>query len=483
VELKSATQIAKSVQSGKTSAREVVDASLARIEAIDGRLQAFLTVDPRGARGRADEIDGRIEQGEQLPLAGVPIAVKDNICTRGLRTTCGSRILGNYVPPYSATAVARLEEAGAIVIGKTNCDEFGMGSSTENSAYQITRNPFDPERVPGGSSGGSAVAVAAGLVPLALGSDTGGSVRQPASFCNVLGLKPTYGRISRYGLVAFASSLDVIGVIGCDASDLAVALGVAAGRDVCDSTSAHEPVPDYQAALGASLEGLRLGIPREYFTAGLNEEVRLVVDEAIRNLESLGCRLVEVSLPHTEYAIADYYIVAPAEASSNLARFDGVRYGFRTRAPQDLQDMYKRSRSEGFGGEVRRRIMIGTYALSAGYYEAYYGLAMKVRTLLRQDFEKALNRVDVIIGPVSPTPPFRIGEKTDDPLQMYLSDIYTVTANLAGIPAISVPARNTPAGLPVGVQILGPAFGEPLLLRVARAYLEAFPAPRLPLEV
>jgi aspartyl-tRNA(Asn)/glutamyl-tRNA(Gln) amidotransferase subunit A len=411
------------------------------------------------------------------------VAVKDNISTRHLRTTCGSRILQGYVPPYSATAVEALESAGAVVIGKTNCDEFGMGSSTENSAFQVTRNPFDLERVAGGSSGGSAVAVAAGMASLALGSDTGGSVRQPASFCNVVGIKPTYGRISRYGLVAFASSLDVIGLLARSPRDAALLLSTVAGVDERDSTSARVPVPDYLSGLENPVKGLRVGVPREFFDPGLDREVRSIIDAALRNAASLGCEIEDVSLPHTPHAVADYYIIAPAEASSNLARYDGVRYGHRVPNPRDLADMYIRSRSQGFGAEVKRRIMIGTFALSSGYYEAYYGRAMKVRTLIRQDYEKAFEKVDALLAPVSPTPAFRIGEKTDDPLAMYLSDIYTVTANLAGIPALSLPCGFTSGGLPVGLQILGSHFQEETLLRLAHHYVRSFPVVPPPLRV
>jgi aspartyl-tRNA(Asn)/glutamyl-tRNA(Gln) amidotransferase subunit A len=474
MDLRDAQQIRDAVNSGKISAREVSQSALQRIETADPELGAFLTVDPAGVLQRADEID-RAVKNRSLPLAGIPVAVKDNICTHHLRTTCGSRILENYVSPYNATAVRRLESAGAIVIGKTNCDEFAMGSSTENSAFHVTRNPYDLERVSGGSSGGSAVAVAAGMVPLSLGSETGGSVRQPASFCNVVGLKPTYGRISRYGLVAYASSLDCIAPVANSPRDAALLLSQIAGRDERDSTSSTFPVPDYMAELNKPVRGMRLGIPREFFGEGLDPEVRAIIETAIRNAGSLGCELQEISLPHTKYAIADYYIIAPAEASSNLARYDGVRYGFRIPAPEDPSDMYKRTRSKGFGAEVKRRIMIGTYALSSGYYEAYYGRAMKVRTLIRRDYEQAFARIDALLSPVSPTPAFKIGEKISDPLSMYLSDIYTVTANLAGIPSLSVPCGFTKAGLPVGLQILADQFQEGTLLRLAEAYSQAFP--------
>jgi aspartyl-tRNA(Asn)/glutamyl-tRNA(Gln) amidotransferase subunit A len=472
--LRNAHEIRDAVNSGKVSAREVAEAALKRIEAVDGALGAFLTLNPDLVMARADAI-GRSVREQALPLAGVPIAIKDNICTRNLRTTCGSRILEQYIPPYNATAVERLENAGAVVIGKTNCDEFAMGSSTENSSFKVTRNPYDPERVAGGSSGGSVVAVAAGMVPLALGSDTGGSVRQPASFCNAFGLKPTYGRVSRYGLVAYASSLDCISPNANNAMDISLLLTCIAGRDARDATSALVPVPDYQTEMNKPVRGMRLGIPKEFFGEGLDPEVKSIIEEGIRNAGSLGCEVVEVSLPHTRYAIADYYIIAPAEASSNLARFDGVKYGYRIPAPEDLLDMYKRTRSEGFGAEVKRRIMIGTYALSSGYYEAYYGRAMRVRTLIKRDYDKAFEKVDALLSPVSPTPAFKIGEKISDPLAMYLSDIYTVTSNLAGIPSISVPCGFTQSGLPVGLQILSNQFQENTLLRLAESYTKAYP--------
>jgi aspartyl-tRNA(Asn)/glutamyl-tRNA(Gln) amidotransferase subunit A len=481
MDIRDASVISGAVRSGQVTAREVAAAALQSIEALDAKLGAFLTVEPERILARADEIDRTIRERD-YPLAGVPVAVKDNICTRNLRTTCGSRILRNYLPPYNATAVEHLELAGALIIGKANCDEFAMGSSTENSAFHVTRNPYDPERVSGGSSGGSAVAVAAGMATLALGSETGGSVRQPASFCNVLGLKPTYGRISRYGLVAFASSLDCIAPIGNNPKDIALLLGVLAGRDARDSTSSPVPVPDYAAELNMPVRGLRLGIPQEFFGEGLDPEVKLAIEAAIRNAHSLGCELMDVSLPNTRYAIADYYIIAPAEASSNLARYDGVRYGERISAPKDLSDMYKRTRSDGFGAEVKRRIMIGTYALSSGYYEAYYGRAMKVRTLIKRDYDRAFEKVDALISPVSPTAAFRIGEKISDPLSMYLSDIYTVTANLAGIPALSLPCGFTSAGLPVGLQVLANQFQESVLLRFADAYAQSFPLAAPPLQ-
>ncbi len=480
----SAHSIRDAVNAGTTSAVEIARSALARIETADAALRAFVTVDRDRVLSRAAEVDAMVRQSGALPLAGVPVAVKDNICTRHLKTTCCSKILGNFLPPYNATAVERLERAGAVIIGKTNCDEFAMGSSTENSACQTTCNPYDLDRVAGGSSGGSAVALAAGMAALALGSETGGSVRQPASFCNVLGLKVTYGRISRYGLVAFASSLDSIGPFARNPRDLALLLSVIAGRDELDSTSAPVPIPDYISELSGAVAGMRVGIPREYFGAGLDPAVKSIIDQGMRNAEALGCRIVEVSLPHTDYAIADYYIIAPAEASSNLARYDAVRYGYRADSPEDLSAMYERSRSTGFGAEVKRRIMIGTYALSSGYYEAYYGRAMRVRTLIKRDFDLVFQKVDALLTPVSPTPPFRIGEKTQDPLEMYLSDIYTVTANLAGIPALSLPCGFTAAGLPVGLQIVANQFQEPAILRFAEAYTQAFPvsSPRLRIE-
>jgi aspartyl-tRNA(Asn)/glutamyl-tRNA(Gln) amidotransferase subunit A len=482
INIRDANTIQNAVNSGEVSAREVAEGILKRIEAIDATLGVFLTIDPARVLARADEVD-RAVKDQRLPLAGVPITIKDNICTRHLRTTCGSRILENYIPPYSATVIDRLEQAGAVIVGKANCDEFAMGSSTENSAFKVTRNPYDLDRVSGGSSGGSAVAVAAEMTPLALGSETGGSVRQPASFCNVMGLKPTYGRVSRYGLVAFASSLDCIAPIANNAQDIALILSQIAGRDEHDSTSAPVPVPDYLAELHRPVRGMRLGIPREFLGEGLDPEVKSIIEAGIRNAESLGCTVEEISLPHTEFAIADYYIIAPAEASSNLARYDGVKYGYRFPEAKDLLDMYRRTRSTGFGPEVKRRIMIGTYALSSGYYEAYYGRAMRVRTLIKQDYDRAFEKVDALLGPVSPTPAFKIGEKMTDPLSMYLSDIYTVTANLAGIPSISLPCGFTREGLPVGLQILANQFQEGALLRIAHAYSQAFPVSAPPLKV
>ncbi|MBM4017247.1 MAG: Asp-tRNA(Asn)/Glu-tRNA(Gln) amidotransferase subunit GatA [Planctomycetes bacterium] len=455
------------------SALEAADASLAAIARLDGRVRAFLSVDADGARRRAAGIDKRLAAGEPAGLlAGVPVAVKDNMCTAdGQATTCASRILGGWRAPYDAHVVERLAAEGAVVVGKTNLDEFAMGSSTENSAFGATRNPWDLERVPGGSSGGSAAAVAARMVPLALGSDTGGSIRQPAALCGVVGLKPTYGRVSRYGLVAFASSLDQIGPFGRTVADAALLLQATAGHDPRDSTSVPEAVPDYLAALEEPVRPLRIGLPKEFFGAGLDPEVRRVVRDALAAYERLGAQMVEVSLPHSaEYAIAAYYIVATSEASSNLARYDGVHYGRRSSDHADMIDMYMRSRVQGFGDEVKRRVMLGAYALSAGYYEAYYKKALRVRRLIRRDFQDAFKTVDCIMGPTSPTAAFRQGERTADPLAMYLSDVYTVSCNLAAIAGVSVPCGFTRAGLPVGLQIITDVFTEDRLLRIARMY-------------
>ncbi|MBI1750746.1 MAG: Asp-tRNA(Asn)/Glu-tRNA(Gln) amidotransferase subunit GatA [Acidobacteria bacterium] len=461
------------LEAKKVSSRELTSEFFACIERRNPELNAFLALSPDRAFAQADRIDAIIARGEQLPpLAGVPVAVKDVISTCGVRTTCGSRILENYVPPYDATAVGRLESAGAIVLGKTNCDEFAMGSSNENSAYGPVRNPVALDRVPGGSSGGSAAAVAAGLAVAALGTDTGGSIRQPGAFCGIPAMMGTYGRVSRYGLIAFASSLDRIGPFATTVRDVASILAVIAGRDSSDSTSVPVPVPDYAADLDRPVRGLRIGIPREYFGEGMDLIVRQKVEAGIRLLESLGCVPVELRMPHTDFAIATYYIVATAEASSNLARFDGVRYGLRVPGAT-LLDMYKKTRGRGFGSEVKRRIMLGTYALSSGYYDAYYLKAQKVRTLIARDFAEAFQQVDVIITPTSPSPAFRLGDKTDDPLQMYLADIYTVTGSLAGVPGISVPCGKTPDGLPVGLQVFGPHFGESLVLQLAYAFEQA----------
>jgi aspartyl-tRNA(Asn)/glutamyl-tRNA(Gln) amidotransferase subunit A len=432
------------IQERRTTATALAEDFYQRIEKQDPEIGAYLTLSKERALAKALEIDALAATGGKLPpLGGVPVAIKDVMATRGVRTTAGSKILGNYIPPYDCTAVARMESAGAVVLGKLNCDEFAMGSSNENSAWRPVRNPRDLSRVPGGSSGGSAAAVAANMAVATLGSDTGGSIRQPASFCGVVGLMPTYGRVSRYGLIAFASSLDRIGPLTKTVNDAALVLRTIAGRDLMDSTSADVPVPDYVAELEKPVRGSKLGVPKEYFGEGLDDEVRNAVEAAIQKLAKLGCEIVPISLPHTKYAIPTYYIVATAEASSNLARFDGVRYGFRASDAHSLSEMYRRSRDQGFGAEVKRRIMLGTYALSAGYYDAYYLKAQKVRTLLAQDFAAAFQKVDAIVTPTSPTAAFKLGEKVDDPLAMYLADIFTVTADLVGIPGISVPCGET----------------------------------------
>lgn len=462
--------IRQALESKRISARELTALFYSRIEKRNPELNAFLELSPERAYAQADRIDQRRAAGKTLPsLAGVPVAIKDVISTAGVRTTCGSRILEDYVPPYDATVVRRLEDAGAVIVGKTNCDEFAMGSSNENSAYGPVRNPLALDRVPGGSSGGSAAAVAARLAVGALGTDTGGSIRQPGALCGIPAMMPTYGRVSRYGLVAFASSLDRIGPLAATVGDIAAFMAVISGRDENDATSASVPVPDFLCGLEKPVAGMRIGIPAEYFGQGMDGEVRQKVEEGIATLEKLGCRRVGLSMPHTDYAIATYYIVANAEASSNLARFDGVRYGLRVRDPH-LGEMYKKTRGKGFGTEVKRRIMLGTYALSSGYYQAYYLRAQKVRSLITRDFTQAFESVDAIVTPTSPTPAFRIGERVDDPLAMYLSDIYTVTGDLAGIPAISVPCGKTSAGLPIGLQIFAPAFAEARILQLASAF-------------
>jgi aspartyl-tRNA(Asn)/glutamyl-tRNA(Gln) amidotransferase subunit A len=468
----SAREIVAGIRERRFSALEIAKAALERARALDPKLKAFNCLLEPLAIDAAQRVDRDAANGKFGKLAGVPVAIKDNMCLNGVRTTCSSKILENYVPPYTATAVQRILDEGGIPIGKTNLDEFAMGSSTENSAFAVTRNPWDLERVPGGSSGGSAAAVAASIVPMALGSDTGGSIRQPAAFCGVTGLKPTYGRVSRYGLVAFASSLDQIGPFARNVSDAALLLGVISGKDIADATSADKPTPAELLDLNApaSLKGVRLGIPKEYFVGGADAEVEKLVRAAIDVYRSLGAEIVDISLPHTEYAVPVYYLIATAEASSNLARFDGVHYGYRTKEKTGLVDMYSRSRAEGFGAEVKRRIMLGTYALSSGYYDAYYLKAQKVRSLLRGDFIEAFKKVDALICPTTPTPAFKIGEKTDDPLAMYLNDIFTTPANLAAIPGISLPCGRTGAGLPVGVQLMGREFDEAGLLKIALAY-------------
>jgi aspartyl-tRNA(Asn)/glutamyl-tRNA(Gln) amidotransferase subunit A len=455
------------------SVSDLVDESFKRISEVEDKVQAFLTLDEENARRKAKELDEKLATENEFGLLfGMPIGIKDNIVTKGLRTTCASKILYNFDPIYDATVMQRLHEADAITIGKLNMDEFAMGSSNENSGFQLTRNPWDLERVPGGSSGGSAAAVAAGEVPFALGSDTGGSIRQPAAFCGVVGLKPTYGRVSRFGLVAFASSLDQIGPITRTVEDNAYLLQVIAGLDPMDSTSANVDVPDYVSALTGDIKGLKIAVPKEYLGEGVSEEVRQSVLDALKVLEGLGATWEEVSLPHSKYALATYYLLASSEASANLARFDGVRYGYRTDNAKNLIDMYKQTRSEGFGNEVKRRIMLGTFALSSGYYDAYYKKAQKVRTLIKQDFEKVFEKYDVIIGPTTPTPAFKIGEKTSDPLTMYANDILTIPVNLAGVPGISIPCGFV-NGLPVGLQIIGKHFDESTIYRVAHAFEQA----------
>ena len=469
---RTAREIRDDVAAGRVSAVDVCRASLDRMDAVNPTLNAFNHIARDRALARAGEIDQQRASGAALgPLAGVPIALKDNMCVKGMRTTASSRILDNFVPPYDATVVTRLERAGAVIVAKTNCDEFAMGSSNENSAYGPVRNPWATDRTPGGSSGGSAAAVAARCVPLALGSDTGGSIRQPGSFCGVVGFKPTYGRVSRYGLLAFASSLDQIGPFGRTAEDAALALSVLAGPDSMDATTATEPVPDYMAALTGHVKGIRIGVPRAFVSDGVDADVRRTFDEALETLRGAGATLVDIELPHAKYAIPVYYLVATAEASSNLARYDGVKYGYRSPGGKDsLKALYSRTRDEGFGPEVKRRIMLGTYVLSAGYYDAFYLKAQQVRTLLRRDYEHAFQKADVVAMPTSPTPPFRLGEKTDDPLQMYLADVFTVSANLTGAPALSIPCGFAAGRLPIGLQLTGRMFDEPTLLRIADAY-------------
>ncbi len=465
----SIAEIAAALDRREVSSEELTRHFLGRIARLDGPLNSFVTVTEAQALEQAREADRRRAAGRAGPLTGVPMAHKDIFCTLGVRTACGSRMLDPFVAPYDATVVERIAAAGMVMLGKTNMDEFAMGSSTETSFYGPVRNPWDLTRVPGGSSGGSAAAVAARLAPVATGTDTGGSIRQPAALTGLTGLKPTYGRVSRYGMVAFASSLDQGGPFARSAEDTAWLLSVMAGFDPRDSTSLDRAVDDYLGALGAPLEGLRVGLPREYFGEGLDPSVGTVVEAAIRELERLGARVREVSLPNSSLAIPVYYVVAPAECSSNLSRFDGVRYGHRCAEPKSLEDLYKRSRSEGFGAEVKRRIMIGTYALSAGYYDAYYLKAQQVRRLIADDFRRAFEEVDVLAGPTSPTTAFRLGEKTDDPVQMYLSDIYTIAVNLAGLPALALPAGFA-EGLPVGLQLIGNYFSEARLLNVGHRY-------------
>ena len=457
----------------KVSARELAADFYARIAARNPELNAFLALSPERARRQTDRIDALVTSGQPLPpLAGVPVAIKDVISTRGVKTTCGSKILENYVPPYDATAVERLETAGAVILGKTNCDEFAMGSSNENSAYGPVKNPLAPDRVPGGSSGGSAAVVAAGLAVASLGTDTGGSIRQPGSFCGVPAMMGSYGRVSRYGLIAFASSLDRIGPLATNVKDVAAILQAIAGRDPHDSTSTTTTVPDYRAELGKPVKGMRVGIPKDYFGEGMDAGVRKKIEAGIEVFKKLGCQLADIRMPHTDYAIAAYYIIATAEASSNLARYDGVRYGLRV-DDDSLLAMYRKTRGAGFGAEVKRRIVLGTYVLSAGYYDAYYLKGQKVRALIAQDFRDAFSKVDAILTPTSPVAPFKLGERTGDPLQMYLADIYTVTGSLAGVPGISVPCGKIEGKLPVGLQIFGPPFGEARVLHLAHAFEQA----------
>ena len=453
---------------------ELTRAVLDRIDAVDGKVGAYLTVDADGAMAQAEAADRRLANGDTSPLTGIPLGIKDLICTKGLRTTCASKILENFIPPYDATVITRLKNAGAVIVGKLNMDEFAMGSTTEHSGLQVTRNPWNLDRIPGGSSGGSAAAVAADMCLGALGSDTGGSIRQPASHCGVVGIKPTYGRVSRFGLVAFASSLDQIGPLGKTVTDCAIMLDAIAGHDPKDSTSVPEPVPAFSDIASDGLTDVVVGIPKEYSAAkGLDPQVGAAIERAVKTIESLGARCIDVSLPHTDHAVAAYYVLAPSEASSNLARYDGVKYGFRDKAQTDLLQMYRNTRSKGFGPEVQRRIILGTYALSAGYYDAYYGKACQIRTLIKNDFQTAFAACDAIVSPVAPTPACRIGETVDDPLTMYLSDIFTLSANLAGIPGISVPCGFSDDGLPIGLQIMGRHFNEPILFKIARQFEQA----------
>jgi aspartyl-tRNA(Asn)/glutamyl-tRNA(Gln) amidotransferase subunit A len=465
-----AHQLHQMLRRKETTSREITQSVLRRIEEVEPRIHAYIALTPEMALEQATQADLRWQKGDVGPLTGIPLAIKDLICTRGVPTTCGSHILQNYIPTYDATVIEKLRAAGAVFVGKSNMDEFAMGSSTENSFFGPTRNPWDLERIPGGSSGGSAAAVAADECIGSLGSDTGGSIRQPAACCGVVGMKPTYGRISRYGLVAFASSLDQIGPFGKDVHDVALLLNEISGHEPRDSTSVDLPVPDYGRALQTDLRDIVLGVPKECFAEGLDPDVASAVRQAIETCQNLNARIEEVSLPHSEYAVAVYYIIAPAEASSNLARYDGVKYGFRAKGSHDLLEMYKETRLQGFGAEVKRRIMLGTYALSAGYYDAYYRKASQVRTLIGQDFKKAFARCDALIMPTAPTPAFKLGEKVDDPLQMYLSDIFTIPCNLAGLPGLSLPCGIGRNGLPIGLQILADHFQEEKILRVAYAF-------------
>ncbi|MBU5611408.1 Asp-tRNA(Asn)/Glu-tRNA(Gln) amidotransferase subunit GatA [Geomonas azotofigens] len=463
-------ELHEKLKAKEVSSVEATRAMLERIEAVDGQVNAYITVTPEQALVEAEAADKRIAAGDVAPLTGIPVGLKDIFITKGIRTTCGSRILENFVPPYDGTAVAKLKEQGAVIVGKLNQDEFAMGSSNESSYFGPVKNPWNLECTPGGSSGGSAAAIAARTATATLGTDTGGSIRQPASHCSCVGLKPTYGRVSRYGVIAYASSLDQVGPLTRDVTDAALLLGAVAGYDPKDSTSVNTPVPDYVAGLQAGVKGLKIGLPKQYFIEGLDPDVKRAMDEAIALYKSLGAELREVSLPHTEYAVATYYLIATAEASSNLARYDGVRFGHRAEDVRGLKEMFAKTRAEGFGSEVKRRIMLGTYALSSGYYDAYYVKAQKVRTLIMQDFLNAFNEVDVLLTPIAPTPPFKIGEKLADPLQMYLSDIFTIPVNLAGTCGISIPAGFSADGLPIGLQLIGKPFGEAAILSTAYAF-------------
>ncbi len=464
-------ELKEKLKEGKTTSVEITESVFKRIEAVEDKVHSFITLMKDSAFDEAEKADKAIREENNIGLlTGIPVAVKDLLCTKGVKTTCGSHILENFVPPYDATVVKKLKEAGAVLVGKTNMDEFAMGSSTETSYFGITKNPWDLEKIPGGSSGGSAAAVVADECIASIGSDTGGSIRQPAALCGVVGLKPTYGRVSRFGLVAFASSLDQIGPFSKDVEDCATMMNVIAGYDPNESTSVSADVPDYTRYISKDIEGWTVGIPREYFIEGIDSEVLDAVEGAIEEVKRMGGKTVEISLPHTEYCVAVYYVIAPSEASSNLARYDGVRYGFRVKDGRDLLDMYKMSRSAGFGAEVKRRIMIGTHSLSSGYYDAYYKKASQVRALMRNDFDEAFKTCDVILTPATPTPAFNIGEKMDDPLQMYLCDIFTLSANLAGIPGISIPCGYTKSGLPIGLQLLAKHFEEGKLIQMASAY-------------
>jgi aspartyl-tRNA(Asn)/glutamyl-tRNA(Gln) amidotransferase subunit A len=468
----SISEARKLLDKKEITAKDLIDSIYGRINALDNKVKAYVTLAKETAYEMAAASQKTIDSSKSFSLSGIPLAIKDNMCTKGIRTTCSSKMLGNFIPPYESTVTSKLKEQGYVLIGKTNLDEFAMGSSTENSGFFTTKNPWDLERIPGGSSGGSAAAVAADECLAALGSDTGGSIRQPAALCGVVGLKPTYGRVSRFGLVAFASSLDQIGPITKTVTDSAIMMNVISGKDKCDSTSAPIDIPDFTKKLGEDIKGLKIGIPKEYFIQGIDKEILESVQNAIKKLESLGAEPVDVTLPHTDYAIATYYVLATSEASSNLARYDGVKYGFRA-GGKDLLEMYMNTRAQGFGPEVKRRIILGTYALSSGYYDAYYKKAQQARTLIKRDFEEAFKKVDVIVTPTSPTPAFKIGEKADDPLQMYLSDIFTISVNLAGVPGISIPCGFTSANLPIGLQLIGKHFDEETLLKVAYAYEQA----------